>query len=345
VPYRSNHFAKTARPIPYQTAYRHIAGSVTATILLQQLEFRFDGSSGDPFYKFLERPETDNKRYRDGDSWTEELNFSKDEFRAAFDKLGNAFKSKKEYLAHENPFLHQDKDGNNLPDHLYCSYYDKVQHLTYYLRNHHRVEEALASIVRSSSAHAPRDGETRSPDIGKPDLVTLANPISIIGTKKTTEKTTDILSTSESESQTLTPKKREKASTFPIEDYQDVIGHVANIQGKEKFLDYPTQANHLKALFSMGLTPQEIKDIADLMCSEAYWQDKGIAFTNIKANIDKYHRKLTMKAQPTTPHRPDDLPPSTFDAVYDKYLEEQALYAQYGLVWDAQEGKHVIERR
>lgn len=43
----------------------------------------------------------------------------------------------------------------------------------------------------------------------------------------------------------------------------------------------------------------------------------------------------------TPPPRPDDLPPSTFDAVYDAYLAKQELYAENGVVWDTLKGGYV----
>ena len=73
-----NHLlAITRRSIPYHPDLRTVAGSVTATILMQQLDYWFS-QKPDGFYKFLSP--CNNQQYKPGDSWEEELSLSKDEF-------------------------------------------------------------------------------------------------------------------------------------------------------------------------------------------------------------------------------------------------------------------------
>jgi hypothetical protein len=76
--------AEDEKPILYRKSLRAIAGSVTATILLHQMIFRFKGR--DQFYKFKEP--CGHKLYKPGDSWTEELGFSVKEFDNALKKIG-----------------------------------------------------------------------------------------------------------------------------------------------------------------------------------------------------------------------------------------------------------------
>jgi len=71
--------------IVYRKELNKLTGSVTATILLQQLIFHASKKKYEPFYKFIEP--CDNELYRDGDSWTEELGFTKYEFKTAYKKL------------------------------------------------------------------------------------------------------------------------------------------------------------------------------------------------------------------------------------------------------------------
>ena len=72
-----------------------VTGGINATILMMQLEYWFKRAESGRFYKFLEPCEDVN--YRVGDSWVEELGFTKAEFRGAFSKIGKVYKSKKEY--------------------------------------------------------------------------------------------------------------------------------------------------------------------------------------------------------------------------------------------------------
>ena len=71
--------------IAYRKELNKFTGSVTATILLQQLIFHSSQKNYKSFYKFIEP--CNNELYRTGDSWTEELGFTKNEFNTAYKKL------------------------------------------------------------------------------------------------------------------------------------------------------------------------------------------------------------------------------------------------------------------
>jgi len=71
--------------ILYRKELNQITGSVTATLLLQQAIYRFTKNNNKPFYKFIEP--CNNEKYKDGDSWCEELGFTKYEFKSAYQKL------------------------------------------------------------------------------------------------------------------------------------------------------------------------------------------------------------------------------------------------------------------
>lgn len=80
--------AHDKRMIPYRQELNQITGGVTSSILLQQLIYWWHRSEGKPFFKFIEPCGHD--RYRDGDSWTEELGFSVKEFKTAYKRLEDA---------------------------------------------------------------------------------------------------------------------------------------------------------------------------------------------------------------------------------------------------------------
>ena len=79
--------AKEKEVLIYRKELKHITSSVTATILLQQMIYWWQKNGKKEFYKFIEPAK--HNLYRDGDSWTEELGFSKKEFQIAFKKLEN----------------------------------------------------------------------------------------------------------------------------------------------------------------------------------------------------------------------------------------------------------------
>lgn len=128
---------KNERYLKYCPKLNKITGSVTASLLLCQLEYWFDKIKGECFYKFLEPCQ--HNAYKTGDSWVEELGFSKAEFRHAFSRIGKVYKSKKAYLESKDPF-----EGK-----LYLSYYDRIKKMTYYIRNTSLVEQFLRNPLSS----------------------------------------------------------------------------------------------------------------------------------------------------------------------------------------------------
>lgn len=146
---RNHLLALTRRTIPYSPELRSIAGSVTASILMQQLDYWFS-KMPDGFYKFLSP--CNNEAYKPGDSWEEELAFSADEFRTAFDRIGVRHISKKAYKAAESSssvFLQALKDGT-FEEKFYASYHDKIKGLTFYFRNHPLTDAALDALTSKS---------------------------------------------------------------------------------------------------------------------------------------------------------------------------------------------------
>ena len=149
--------------IPYIKELRQLSGSVTASILMQQLDYWFEKKPGG-FYKFLE-PCENNELYKTGDSWTEELGFSKAEFKTAFEKIGVAYKSK-------NEFKKAMEKGDVFQGKFYCCYVDKMKYITVYYRNHDLLDlelEKLLSPVSEESSFTVNE-ESLFTEIKKVDL-------------------------------------------------------------------------------------------------------------------------------------------------------------------------------
>ena len=124
----------TRNTIPYVKELHAIAGGVLGCLVMQQLDYWFEGHP-EGYYKFL--MPSDHPAYKIGDSWTEELGMSKDEFRTAFDKIGIRYKSKSEF----------DQAVDKFQGQFYCSYVDRRSNLTYYFRNHELVDAALDELL------------------------------------------------------------------------------------------------------------------------------------------------------------------------------------------------------
>jgi hypothetical protein len=212
---RNRALALAARPIPYIKELREITGAVTAAILMQQLDHWFNVYP-EGFYKFLSP--CDSPLCKAGEAWTEELGFSEEEFRTAFDRIGVRYGSKRSFDAADNAFLLiTDKKQEEM---LYASYHDKIKGLTYYFRNHELVDAKIDEIMarrpapetgkaklrnRATPSSVTRQSqvtETENPDLrkqttpgyvtGEPQATELGNPNpEYKETKKTSEKTTE----------------------------------------------------------------------------------------------------------------------------------------------------------
>ncbi|MDU6853175.1 MAG: hypothetical protein E6370_00025 [Clostridiales bacterium] len=122
---------KTLKYCPQLNAF---TGSITASLLMCQLEYWFNHTNGQAFYKFLEPCQ--DEHYHIGDSWIEEMGFTKTEFRTAFKHIGKIYKSKTEFLKSKDKFCGK----------LYLSYYDRIKKLTYYLRNNDEASSLLRNL-------------------------------------------------------------------------------------------------------------------------------------------------------------------------------------------------------
>ncbi len=120
--------------IKYTPEFRRFFGSEKAALIFERLEY-WSSKYPTGFWKFFESCNR-HPQYREGDSWEEELGFSRRVFLRAFPLIGMHYKSKSEYLSQEDPF--QGK--------MYASYYDRKTNRTHFLRNHSWVEQFLASF-------------------------------------------------------------------------------------------------------------------------------------------------------------------------------------------------------
>lgn len=139
-----NRFLRITRnAIPYVRELNEITGGMVASILMTQIDYWSDRYPNG-FYKFL-APSPDHPRYRPGQSWVEELGISDNEFRTAFDQIGFRYKSKGEFVRAEDKFKGR----------MYCSYVDRRENLTYYLRNHEIVDARLDALMMRIAESTP----------------------------------------------------------------------------------------------------------------------------------------------------------------------------------------------
>jgi len=130
-------------------------GDEKTCLMMAQLEYWFN-LQPDGFYKFMTPAKGDNNAYKKGDSWTEEMGMSDSKIKSALRPICTRYKSKTKY---------DEAIGDKFEGKLYCSYYHKPSHLTFYFRNHEKVNEGLARLSLERTANIFR--EKHSSKVGK----------------------------------------------------------------------------------------------------------------------------------------------------------------------------------
>ena len=161
-PYSAPYFIK------YNPTLRAEFGSQNAVLLFDRLEYWFSKKKNE-FYKFIEP--CDHPLCRAGDTWTEELGFSKKVVRTAFDKIGIRYKSKTEFEKEDNPFKGK----------LFAYYQDRQTKKTIFVRNNSLLDNLYARLkllITKTSESLKKPLNTKQPSFkkGSPTVDPLGSP-------------------------------------------------------------------------------------------------------------------------------------------------------------------------
>lgn len=154
-PYTADYFIK------YNPALRAKCGSQNAVLLFDRLEYWFSKKKSE-FYKFIEP--CDHPLCREGDTWKEELGFSKKVFRTAFDKIGIRYKSKTEFEKESDPFKGK----------LFAYYQDRQTKKTIFVRNNSLLKllyarlNSIGSKTTNTLGKAAKDSFKKGSPTGDP---------------------------------------------------------------------------------------------------------------------------------------------------------------------------------
>lgn len=145
---------KNVHYIKFYPCVKSAIGCEKAALLLERMEYWFKRYSAG-FYKFVEP--CLHPLYREGDSWSEEIGFSRKIFVKAFDVIGVRYKSKTDFLRANDKF--QGK--------FYASYHDRRTNQTYYVRNHTFVADLLKKIFIKKKSSAPDANDKKKEEPNK----------------------------------------------------------------------------------------------------------------------------------------------------------------------------------
>ena len=141
-----------ANIIPYRKEFNRITGSVTASILLQQIIYRC-GHQNTPFYKFKEPCE--HELYQADQSWTEELGFSRREFDTAIAAISTKIKKGDDLSEITTPVVH----------------WTTIDRITYYQLNLCALRKVLNRLYVTAESAALIKAESACTDSAKAPLV------------------------------------------------------------------------------------------------------------------------------------------------------------------------------
>lgn len=114
--------------IIYRPTLTKITGSINSAILLSQIMYRWKKNDKQPFYKFKEP--CSHKWYKKGDSWLEELGFTKREYENAMKKIAIKLQKNNKLSVHQK----------------YIEYWTSPYNITYFTLHITNLNNALAPL-------------------------------------------------------------------------------------------------------------------------------------------------------------------------------------------------------
>jgi hypothetical protein len=244
-----NLLAEDNDTIPYRKSLRRIAGSVTATILLQQIVWRAKHHKWEAFYKF--KSPCKHELYREGDSWTEELGFSIEEFDAAIKRIGTKITQgtkKTDVLAGDTP--------NSL-----VLYWTDTNRITWYQLNVDLLGKWLNAIYLE-------DGKTPFTQKEVKPLLPFLLP------ENTTETTT--------ESSAATQRERAQSST------KEILAQYVELKQQHEpgaVINYPKESKAAKSLAQAGWSAALVVECGKILYAEPFYRDKPLSLAVIASQI------------------------------------------------------------
>ena len=128
--------AEDKATIAYRPRLNQLTGSVTATILLQQILYWYKQMDCKPFYKFKESCE--HREYKPGDSWCEELGFTRREFDTALSRIA----------------IKRNKNNREDGQKAYAYYWITPQRMTFYTIDEEYLVEKLIPLYSVKAENA-----------------------------------------------------------------------------------------------------------------------------------------------------------------------------------------------
>ena len=300
--------------IPYRPRIAKAIKGVTAAILFQQILYRWHSKHCE-FYKFKEP--CDHSLYRNGDSWTEELGFTAEEFDSARGKIAHQQTAKNRDAGFGGKMIKYRVDQNRV---------------TWYDVDQNAVEKFLCTVFENRLSPDRKTGKAGIAKPGKPVLENRESRFTIYGTENTTENTKENNREEENapaldlssaryvngKSKAASTEKKEEQKTKQEQELTG-MGLIRKIyDDRLSPIYFEKVKGYLPALIARDAAPlvdilerevdgQTTEHRADVIvgaftafCSDQYWKQSGWPFRSFVSQIGKY----TVLASKKTAIRP-----------------------------------------
>ena len=193
---------QSRRSIPYRPSLNRLTGSMSATILLQQIVYRWLGAGREPFSKYM----APCPKALPGDSWLEELGFTRHQFLTARARIAKRIRTKDSKHEARKKFL--------------VVYYGDKWHNTWYEVNESLLMRRLAEldVQKGRSKPVQKAFPKPRPNCRPEDRRTKAGKRSRVSDPKSgvryTEKSHDFID--------MRYLDQEKEQAAPAEDREDL---------------------------------------------------------------------------------------------------------------------------
>jgi hypothetical protein len=243
------------RTIAYYPNLNQLTGSILASLLLQQIVYWWESQDQQPFYKFS--APCQHRAYRPGDSWQEELGFTRTEFETARRRLGRK--------------IQQGDEKSALRLGSLVLYWTDRQRLTWYELNTPLLGAKLQELSITGFSHSISNAE-------KPQYKEMEDNRSSFLTKKT---------------QRITTEKSATHNSTPISSENElavVATHPAIQAWRETMARYPRKQSWPLIAKRLGDKPNQ--ELLTSVMTE--WIAAGYRPDNVTGILDWYEsRKLS----------------------------------------------------
>lgn len=272
--------ASDRRSIAYRPELNMWTGGVLQTIFFQQCVWRWHHAGKKPFYKF--NSSCQHKLYRLGDSWEEELGFTRRELDGA-----RSIAYKTTYTQHEADLAQ-----------ALIVYWTEVNRITYYHVNEPAVNLLLEAVYNPGPASFVALRNAQIVHYVMPDpIITLMHDLGIMNTERSTDDhidpSTEGAGTASSSPGVPGPavgdgdgqpkgtgKKRPSLHQQLLAAYRLAL--------KYPIENYGAEGKAAKELLAAGYSVDQIMACYAHLKAQPFWQDKHLGLASVKKQIGAF---------------------------------------------------------